>query len=198
MSDPPNDSDPGPPEDGSSDAGLPIDESKLDPFQRVLLEQPTRREIVDVLARLPGLNKNQLAQRLPVVRRTAVHHVDVLASADLLVVRPSERGREKLCFLHKHAHLWEDRSTRILYGQAPTRIVALYLVDTEPVTTDEIVQALEKTPAAVRTHLARLRERGLATKLRGARRSTHFATDQLRDWVKEWGDEYRGSAESDG
>lgn len=191
MSTPPTGAGDPPPGGEDSDDEELLGDRELDPFQEAVLAQPTRREIVRVVGEAPGLNKSQLARRVGIVQRTLDGHLGLLEWADLVEVKDGERDRERICFLASHEHLWEDEATAILYGQAPTRWVALFLAEHEPIRTEEVGDALGRTPEAVRPHLARLRERGLASRVRSAGTVFHVATDELRAWVAAWGDGYR-------
>lgn len=190
MSEPPEGSSGSTPEEGSSDEAEFFSAWELDPLQQALLAQSTRREIVELLARAPGLNKQQIARRIGIHRRTLDSHLTLLTWAELVAVRSGERGRERICFTSPHAHLADDEATRILYGQAPTRRVALYICENEPVTTEETGQALDRSEEAIRQHAAKLRERGLTRMVRSAGNAYHGSTEQLRDWYEAWGEGY--------
>lgn len=169
----------------------------LDWYQQALLEQETRRAIVDLLEQAPGLNKQQVADRVGIDRRTLDHHLELLEFADLVIVRPGESDGERCCFLAWHDHLWEDEDKRVLYGQGPTRWVALLLVEKAPTRTAEIGDELGREPVTVREHLRKLRESGLAENVRSAGTVYHVPTAELEEWVEEFGEGYRRPWEGD-
>jgi DNA-binding transcriptional ArsR family regulator len=68
--------------------------------------------------------------------------------------------------------------------------VALRLVDDFPATSEEIADAVELAPRTVREHLARLRDRGLAEKLRLEDEVLHLPTAWLEAWAEDVGEGY--------
>jgi DNA-binding transcriptional ArsR family regulator len=62
------------------------------------LADPTRREVVELLAASDGVTATELAQRLPVTRQAVSKHLAALAEADL--VAPDRVGREVRWSLH--------------------------------------------------------------------------------------------------
>ena len=56
------------------------------------LADPTRRQVVELLARGDGATATELADRLPVTRQAVIKHLGALADADLVV--PARSGRE--------------------------------------------------------------------------------------------------------
>jgi DNA-binding transcriptional ArsR family regulator len=67
-----------------------------DPF--AALASPTRRELLEILRREPGLNAGALADAFPNVTRPAIaRHLAVLRRAGL--VRPLRHGRESRYYL---------------------------------------------------------------------------------------------------
>ncbi len=163
----------------------------LTPTQCALLEQRTRRATVDLLHACPGLNKQQVADRVGVDRRTLDEHLRLLEWGGLVVVKPGESNGERCCFLKMHEHLWEDEDKRILYGQGPVRWVALFLVEEAPVTAADVAEALGREPVTTRSHLRKLRLRGLAEKVRSAGAVYHVPTTELEEWAREFGGGYR-------
>lgn len=169
----------------------PPDEGDLDEVQRSALRHETRRAIFQLVARTPGLNKRQIASRIGIERSTAHHHLERLEAYDLVVLLPGARqDDEVLCFHPDHAHLWEAEETRLLYGQAPLRHVALYIYEDPGATTEEVAEALEAAPRTIQEHLARLRDLGLVEMHRFRRRVEHYPSDRLDAWANDVGDCY--------
>lgn len=163
----------------------------LDPAQRSALRDETRRAIFELVARTPGLNISQVARRFDVDRSKAEHHLERLEAYELVVQLPGERGNEVLCFHPDHEHLWEDDRTRVLYGQAPVRHVALFVHAHPGAATKRIADALESAPRTIRDHLAMLRGHELVEMHRFQRRVEYHPTDVLEAWAEAVGDCYR-------
>lgn len=138
----------------------------------------------------PGLNQQQVAERVGIGWSALTVHLERLSEAQLVVVRPGERERELLCFLADDELLWHDEHTRILYGQAATRRVALRLADDSPASARQIATDLERSVPRVREHLGRLRERELALKARTGNRVRYHATGRLLAWAEDVGPHY--------
>lgn len=147
------------------------------------MENPARSDIVDLLDRCPGLNQQQVGERLDLEWATLTLHLERLSQARLVVVRAGERRGELLCFLARDELLWHDDHTRILYGQAATRRVALRLVDDGPSSAQEIANDLERSVRRVREHLVRLRDHELALKARTGNDVLYFPTARLLAWA---------------
>jgi DNA-binding transcriptional ArsR family regulator len=176
----------GPPDDG----GLPPDD-EFDPVQRSALRQPKRRAVFELVARTPGLNKNQVARRLGFPRTTTYHHIERLEAYDLLVLVDGAREYEVLCFHPEHEDLAEDDDTRLLYGQSPVRHVALYVIDDPGATTTDLVESMDNAPRTVQRHLSTLIEYGLVVRHRFEDGVEYHPSEVLEAWADEVGDRYR-------
>jgi DNA-binding transcriptional ArsR family regulator len=62
------------------------------------LADPSRRKLLDLLHAHDGRTLNELCEHLDMTRQGATQHLDVLASANLVVT--VRQGREKLHFLN--------------------------------------------------------------------------------------------------
>lgn len=155
-----------------------------------VLEEPARRRIVDELDKRPGLNKAQLAKRLDLRPQQVGYHVRRLQKADLVVTRPSPRGSEVLVFRAEDQDHWTNERTRILYGRAPIRRIALYLAEHPGADAREIATVVDLSPDTVREHLRTLRDRDLATALRVSRSNEYHPSRELRSWAQTTGQHY--------
>lgn len=158
--------------------------------QEKLLEDPTRREIVRVLRETPGLNKSQLRRRVDVLRNTLEFHLSRLEERNIVLTRQVPTGNEVLCFLAADEHLWADERTRVLFGRASNREIALYIAEHEGPATREIADAVDLEPVTVLHHLETLREHDLVDRVRTGNNVSYFPSSALEAWVDEVGDAY--------
>lgn len=159
-------------------------EEDLDPVQRDFLEQPWRREIVELLAKRPGLNKSQIARALGIHLNLARFHLDQLEAVDLVEMRESPRDREIVCFLPRDLHLWEDPRTRVLFGGSRVTEVARAVVRQPGSTASEIGEELGLSRSGTHRHLTTLREAGLVYRFRIEQAYRHYPTPVLEAWVE--------------
>lgn len=164
--------------------------ARVTTLQEALLEHPVREGIYEVLAERPGLNKNQIAEELDLYSHQLEFHLQRLEDHDLIVQLPGSKGHEVLLFRTEDRDLWKDESTRVLFGRAPIREVAMYVAETPGATVREIADATDRSPDAVRYHLRTLREHDLATSLRLARRTEYHPSEQLGEWVDGVGENF--------
>ncbi|WP_129715163.1 helix-turn-helix transcriptional regulator [Pedobacter sp. SYP-B3415] len=68
-------------------------ELRRDIFQGIA--DPTRRQIIELLARRPALNVNAIADQFEVSRQAVSLHVKILQECGLLSI--SKQGRERYC-----------------------------------------------------------------------------------------------------
>lgn len=66
---------------------------RRDVFQAIA--DPTRREIIKVIAQSGGLNLNAVADRFAISRPAVSKHVKILTECGLVVIR--QQGRERYC-----------------------------------------------------------------------------------------------------
>lgn len=158
-----------------------------DVVAKARLAHPIRQEILGLLDDTPGLNKEQVYQRIDEDRSSVRFHLRRLVELDRVATRTEPGRREIHCFLVEDAPLWGNPRTRILYGRPENRHVALYLVDHPGSTTPEIARALDRKPATVRYHLRQLRSRGLVIQYRVGRKRFYGARSVLEAWVDEIG-----------
>ncbi len=153
-----------------------------------LFANETRERIRELLIRMPGMNKNQLARRLDIYPSLRDYHLKKLIRDGLVVTRSSARGREILCFWWEDADLWHDPRTRILYGRRASRLVALYIADHPGSTSSEIGAALDRSDATIRYHLDSLLGKCLVARERDGRQIRYRPSDRLTSWVEEIGE----------
>lgn len=152
---------------------------------RTLLRNMIRRKIIDLLAGAPGMNKHQIAKALGIHLNSVIFHVKRLVDVGLLESRAGWNGRQTHFFTPELAHLWEEEATRVLYGRAPVRLVALYLADNPGTHSHEIAEVLGMSPRTVREHLRILREGGLAEGVQVEQRIEYYADELLVTWAQE-------------
>lgn len=156
-----------------------------------LLRNPHRRAIVRQLLETPGLNKNQLRQKLSLLPRTLHGHLGRLEEHGIIITRPSAQDQETLCFVAEDDHLADDEDTLILYGRYPTRHIALYIAENPGTTTRSIAKALDKKKTTIRYHLRTLRdEHDLIRDLRADHQVRYYPRQPLTEWYDALGDAY--------
>lgn len=162
-------------------------ELELDPsrVQTRLLEDPTRRAIVRILSRTPGLNVSQLRRRADVARNTMEFHLRRLSEADLVVTEQREGSNEVLCFLPTDACLWERQATRVLFGRRSNRQVALFVEEHPGSSTTQIAEAVGLEPVTVLHHLKTLRDHALVERVREGNEVAYFPSPTLEGWVED-------------
>lgn len=154
-----------------------------DAFASALLRNPTRRRIMRLLTEKPGMNKHQLAQALGINANTVKFHIERLEQIDQVETRAGT-GRETLCFTTHNIKLWDDRSTRVLFGRGPPRDVAMYLADHPGAGADEVSKALDLSLHTVRRHIRTLEEGELVQRIRVDRKVIYQAGPNLRKWIE--------------
>lgn len=164
-------------------------EKDLDPVQRDFLEQPRRREIVELLAGRPGLNESQIARDLGIHLNLARFHLERLEAVDLVEVQRSPRGREKVCFLPRDLDLWEDPRTRVLFGGSRVTEVARVVVRKPGSTASEIGEELGLSRSGTHRHLNTLRKAGLIRRFRIKQAYRHYPAPVLETWVEHTGND---------
>lgn len=176
-------------EENPRDAESTEDDEVVAAFERDrLLAHPTREAIVDLLAERPGMNKSQLCQALSLDADDLDHHLKRLEDGHRVATRSSIGRRETLCFRAEDVQLWEDESTRVLYGSSKSRLVALYLTEHPSSSTREISRALRISPVTVRYHLTNLQVHGLVHRHRAGQAFVYEPNDVLNRWVREVGE----------
>lgn len=90
------------------------------------LSDPTRRQVVELLAQRPSVTASQLAQELPITRQAIAKHLSTLAEAGL--VSAAHRGRETryeltpeplsgaMQWMATAGARWEERLARLAQG----------------------------------------------------------------------------------
>lgn len=155
-----------------------------------LLDHPYRRAIVEMVRERPGVNKHQIAQAVEVDPKVVDHHLAKLEDMGLVTTRSREEGKQVHCFAKGDEQVWEEASTRGLFGRSGAREVALFLADHPGAKTSEIAKALELSTTTVRHHLLGLREAGLVRQHQAGRAYLYDATGVLDDWVETVGDRF--------
>lgn len=158
-----------------------------DAVRERVLEHPTREAIVDLLEARPGMNKNQLCETLDLHSNLLNFHLRKLQDINAVATRPSAQDREILCFLREDLGLWENDSTRILFGRSPVRHVGLFLADNPGASTREVADALRMSPVTVRHHLRTLLDFDLIQRFRAGRVFVYQPDEELEAWVADVG-----------
>lgn len=144
------------------------------------------------------MNNNQIAKALGLRPTLVIFHADRLEEVGLLERRAGWSGRETYLFTPENAHLWEEESTRLLYGRAPVRPVALYLADNPGAQTHEIAEVLGMSVRTAREHVRILHERGLVDRVQVEQWFEYYADESLVTWAHEMaGDSARDWEEFD-
>jgi predicted transcriptional regulator len=152
-----------------------------------LLRNPMRQQILELLENRPGMNKHQLALALGVRPNAVEFQLDRLTRAGLVARRPSENPQETLCFTRENVNLWDDESTRMLFGRSGPRDIAVYLAQHPRATVSDVSEALGVSVHTVRKHLRTLEDAELVQRLRVERQTWFHAEPTLRDWAKKAG-----------
>lgn len=108
-----------------------------------------------------------------------------LEESGLIKTRPRGPGDEMLCFTKENAHLWDDESTRVLFGRGPPLQVALYLAENKGASTKQISEALDISIDTVRSHLRMLEEHDLVQRIRIEHQVRYHPVPRLEAWSKE-------------
>lgn len=154
-------------------------------MEKDLRQNLLRRQILTLLTQKPGMNRNQISRTLKVSQNAANFQVGRLEEAGLIETHPRGPGAEMLCFTKDKAHLWDDESTRILYGRGPALQVALYISENEGASTKQISEALALSIDTVRSHLRMLEEHDLIQRIRIEQQVRYHPVLKLEAWSKE-------------
>lgn len=153
------------------------------PFLELLMRNPIRRRILHLLKTNPGLNKRQLSKKLGIFETAVDFHLERLAKGGLVKTRSLDNHRETFCFRAENVHLWENPSTRILFGRSPPRQVALHLARHPGTEAKQVAAALSMNLHTVRRHLRTLENHNLAKRFRAERQVIYHAEPELINWV---------------
>lgn len=153
-------------------------------FVSALLQNPIRAQILELLDETPGMNKHQLATALDAHMTVVDFHVQRLVESRLLETRSGHNGRETLCFTTHNAGLWENPSTRVLFGRGAVRQVAMFVTDHPGADAQSTAEALSLSIYTVRRHLRTLEEFALVQRIRVERQVIYHAAPQLVSWVE--------------
>lgn len=169
---------------------LRADEDALTRVQRALLQDATRRAIVEEVASTPGMNKSQVGAALETAPNATQFHLGRLEDSGLMTTRDGVRGNEVICFLPGDQELWQIEATRVLYGQEGTREVAIFVLENPGTNSGTLDEVLEVGVSTIRHHLNKLRDRGLVDRLRLGRSVEYYPTGTLEDWHEDVGYRY--------
>lgn len=166
------------------------EEDDLESVKESLLRSPVRKRILRQLRETPGLNRNQLCEKLGLSENNLRFHMERLEDRGLIEILPSIRDKEQLCFLTEDKHLWDDEDTRILFGRCSTRHIAIYIAQNPAASTSSIADAIGRKNVTVRHHLCKLEDRDLIERVRVGRAVEYHPTEPLTDWTDELADAY--------
>lgn len=154
-----------------------------------VLEHPRRGEIYRWIERFPGCNRNQIAEGLGLFYSHVDFHADCLLEQDRIVKRKSGNA-DILLFAYDHRHLWEREETRVLYGRAATREVALLVFEHPNANTETLAEHRDSSTSTTQRHLRLLRKAGLIEAKSVGRRVVYRPLEPLSNWVTDAGAEY--------
>lgn len=149
------------------------------------LSNDKRKAMLSEVQTVPGMNKNQIGDRLGFLPNLVEFHLQQLVKKDLVRTVESPQGRAVLCFAREDAHLWQEEATRVLFGREPVRLVALYIAHHPDCTSQEISDALDRSKVTVQHHLRTLRDRGLVERRRVGRSREYEPAQILTEWTRE-------------
>lgn len=144
-----------------------------------------RGRILEQLDRQPGMNRHQLAVALDAHVNSIIFHVGRLLDQKVLESRPGSKGRETLLFPAHLAHLWDNPSTRVLFGRGPPRELAEYIAKNPGSDSKQAAEALDLSIFSVRRHIRLLEENNLVERFRIEREVIYRAAPELTDWLRE-------------
>lgn len=153
-------------------------------LEKHLLENECRKRIMDALTRIPGMNKHQVTQAIGMSRNAVEYHLRRLAEVGLVRTRKALTGTERLCFTVDNVDLWDDESTRVLYGRSPPRQVALYLTENPGSKASDVAKALGSSQNMARRNLRTLEACQLVQRTRVDRRIFYHPKRHLTDWAE--------------
>lgn len=159
-------------------------------FLELLLDNPTRKEIIRLLETKPGMNKHQISKELGMNVNAVEFHLDRLIEAGQVKIRSENKKREIHCFTADNVDLWENESTRILFGRGPSREVALFVAQNPGASAKQIAEELCISINTARRHIRQLEKAELIQKMRVEQNVFHHAEPGLEEWVERaWGEE---------
>lgn len=163
-------------------------QSKLEVDHSSLLEETNRAKLYEQLDKTPGLNISLAGERAGIPSSTAAYHIRCLEAVGIITIVPSiEKDHEKICFLQKDDHLYEDEKTRILYGGGTTRRIARYIAENPGATIENVADAFDKSYSAIYTQAMLLKEKDLVERRKGGRSYRYEPTFKLLAWDEEIG-----------
>lgn len=124
-----------------------------------LLEQPTRRAVMDLVHAHPGVTPAAVAKGLDVSYKTALHHAELLVEDGLLTVRLV--GRERRLFPASRAFGQAERERRVVLQRPGVQRLLRSLPADSPVPRREIAARAGLGRTAAWRSLRALREAGL-------------------------------------
>lgn len=147
-------------------------------------DHPRRRLIYETVQEAPGLNWNQLQRKTGLSVGALMFHLDRLEDGGVVLRRPSTSDNEVLFFTPDNEELWRDPRTRILFGNPATRRIARTLSELADASVKEIARELDLTPAAVRYHMSKLRDKELVQQEREGRQVNYRPVGALDEWFR--------------
>lgn len=130
------------------------------------------------------MNKHQLSKVIGITPHAIDFHIGRMEEYGLVETRPAATNdREALCFTKENVDLWDNESTRILFGRGAPRPVAAYLAKHPGANVVELSEALGLSVTTVRRHLRILQEAQLVQQLRIDRDVIYHAEPELAHWI---------------
>lgn len=124
-----------------------------------LLEQPTRRALMETVQASPGLTPAAIAKRLAVSYKTALHHVDVLVEDGLLTVRLV--GRQRRLFPASAAFGQAERERHVVLQRPGVQRLMQSLAHGEPVARRELAAQTGLGRTALWSSVCALQDAGI-------------------------------------
>lgn len=146
------------------------------PLEHPLLQNETRREIVQLVHDRPGISMRELSSRLGLDWSSLHYHVQRLLAAEILATTLA--GRRRLVYpaaLAGH----EDPAERAALSEATARRIASAIAARPGTSAVELVEDLRESQRVVYHHLKKLVDLGLVTTPSPASRRGLVATPRL-------------------
>ncbi len=143
-----------------------------------------RRRIVQLVQTHPGVNQNQIAERLGCTASTVTYHLDRLEKSSQIIIVTPQENNQKRCFTPDNVHLWQSKRFRLLLGRDTPLKIARYVTRNPGVTTRQIAEELDFAVTTIQGHIRQLREAHLVQDTRLDRNIIYHARPLLVEWME--------------